>query len=135
MADLLDLLHRCRPGLPGARHVTDKIAVSANVFGLATGGGENGCHIDGDAFIASDVEVIAWSEMLGSGNVDLDSFNGIATFPTTYVTWRPALQTPATSATLSLVAYDAVTDDILFARVTGTPAGTSMPARCQSSRT
>ncbi len=96
------------PDYPGLGTSTDKIAVSGNVFALAAGGGLYGCHIDGSpaGFIASDVEVMAWSEMLGGGPVDLESFNGVATFPGSYITWRPALQTPATSATLSLVAYD-----------------------------
>lgn len=111
------------PDYPGIGTSTDKIALSSNLFSLVPGGAL-GCQPQ--VFSGTEIDVIAWSEFLGSGAINVDylwsqNFEGGA-FPNLFFTWRPALQTPATSATIFAIA-ERFDEGVAYATITGTPAG------------
>ncbi|MGK2851849.1 MAG: hypothetical protein ACSLFN_13175 [Candidatus Limnocylindrales bacterium] len=107
------------PDYPGIGTSTDKVVLSANVFPLVDGVGLNGCDV-AEPFQGTEIDVLAWSELRGTGSVNVDYFLN----PTaSYSTWRPALQTPATSATVHVIGRDLADDGVLYAQITGSPAG------------
>ena len=112
------------PDDPAIGTSTDKVVVTADVLSLEAGGGQFGCHAGG--FIGSELDVMAWSELLGGGDVSVDFwYSGFApgpVFPNIYSSWRPARATPATSETVHVIARR--TDDgVAYMRITGNPAG------------
>ncbi|MEX1173040.1 MAG: hypothetical protein WEG56_10560 [Chloroflexota bacterium] len=110
------------PDYPGIGTSTDKVVVSANVFPIVAGGGAFGCDVS-DPFQGTEMYVMAWSELKGTGDVSVDYFFSPTTFPASYSTWRPALQTPATSATVHVIGRDLTDDGVVYAQITGSPAG------------
>ncbi len=109
------------PDYPGIGTSTDKVVVSANVFALVPSGGM-GCAPDDASFLGTEMDVMAWSELLGTGNINIDFLNSISNFANDFFSWRPSLQTPASSPTVFVVA-ETSTNDVAYARITGTPAG------------
>ena len=94
--------------------------MSANRFALTGSSGPGNCDADG-AYVGTELDVLAWSQLTASsGDINLDFFQSGAVF----FTWRPALQTPATSATVFAIAEDAG-GDVEYARITGTPVNGS----------
>ena len=65
---------------------------------------------------------MAWSELIGTGNINIDYLYSPQRLPNDFFSWRPSLQTPASSATVFVVA-ETSTNDVAYARITGTPAG------------
>ena len=106
------------PDYPGIGTSTDKVVVSANVFALVPGG-DLGC--EPASFVGTEMDVMAWSELLGTGNVYIDFLYSPFSFANNFFTWRPALQTPATSATVFAISerFDL---GVAYARITGSPA-------------
>ena len=118
---------------PGLGTSTDKIVVSANVYSLvADGGAPLGCDVS-DPFIGTELDVVGWAQMLGTGSVDvayLTSYIAPADFPNEYFAWRPALQSPATSATVFGVGIHATANaDVAWFRITGLPSATTTITR------
>jgi hypothetical protein len=118
---------------PGLGTSTDKIVVSANVFPLVPDGGAPlGCDVS-DPFIGTELDVVGWAQMLGTGSVDiayLTSYIAPADFPNEYFAWRPALQAPATSSTVFGVGiHSAVNGDVAWFRITGLPSATTTLTR------
>jgi hypothetical protein len=105
------------PDYPGLGTSTDKVVVSANVFGLVPGG-DMGCDPAG-GYAGAEMDVLAWSQLTGTGDVTFDWILHVNRF-----TWRPALQTPATSATVFAVA-ERNDENVEFMRITGNPATSS----------
>jgi hypothetical protein len=103
------------PDYPGLGTSTDKVVVSANVFPLVNGG-PMGCDAS-NSYQGAEMDVMAWSELTGTGDLFYTS-----TFSNQFFSWRPALQTPATSATVFAVA-ERFDEDVEYARITGNPAG------------
>src|SRR6185369_6914156 len=103
---------------------TDKVVVSANVFRLIPGGGM-GCEPDGGptGFIGSEMDVMAWNELIGSGTINIDFLFSPQNFANNYFAWRPSLQVPASSPTVFAVSRTRSTSDVAYARITGSPAG------------
>lgn len=110
------------PDFPGIGTSTDKAVTSANVFGLVSTGSGMGCEPDENLFSGTEMDVMAWSELIGSGSINIDYFSGPHDFPIDYFSWRPALQTPASSPTVFAVAETGL-GAVAYARITGTPAG------------
>lgn len=110
------------PDYPGIGTSTDKVVLSANVFPLISGVGLYGCDVSGP-FQGTELDVLAWSELRGTGDVSVDYFISPDAFAPSYSTWRPALQTPATSATVHVVGRDLVDDALVYAQIAGSPAG------------
>jgi hypothetical protein len=109
------------PDYPGLGTSTDKVVLSANVFALT--GSFGNCDA-GPTFVGTELDVLAWSQLTASSgdiNLDSDFHEG------NYFTWRPSLQTPATSPTVFAVAEegDPGAADVAYARITGTPANGS----------
>ncbi len=102
------------PDYPGLGTSTDKVVVSGNLFALLDGG-PMGC--EPVEFVGTELDVLAWSQLTGGGNVNVEFFIS----PGEYFSWRPALQTPATSATVFAVS-ERFDEDVAYARITGTPA-------------
>ena len=108
------------PDYPGLGTSTDKVVMSANRFALTGSTGTGNCDTDG-AYVGTELDVLAWSQLTASsGDINLDLFQSGPVF----FTWRPALQTPATSATVFAIAEDAG-GDVEYARITGTPVNGS----------
>ena len=103
------------PDYPGLGTSTDKVVVSANVFPLVAGG-PMGCDAS-DPYQGAEMDIMAWSELTGTGTL-----NYSYTFSPNFFSWRPALQTPATSATVFAVA-ERFDEDVQYAAITGNPAG------------
>jgi hypothetical protein len=107
------------PDYPGLGTSTDKVVMSANRFALTGSSGPGNC--DGAGYVGTELDVLAWSQLTAtSGDINLDFF----TSGTGFFTWRPSLQTPATSATVFAIAEDAG-GDVEYARITGTPVNGS----------
>ena len=49
-----------------------------------------------ECFLGTEMDVVAWSELIGSGPVNVDFLYSTNNFPNNFFSWRPALQTPAT---------------------------------------
>ncbi|HEY4632411.1 MAG TPA: hypothetical protein VIH00_00720, partial [Candidatus Limnocylindrales bacterium] len=101
-----------------------KVVVGSNLFELVSSGDPLGCAPA--SYLGTDMEVMAWSELVGTGDVFYDSlysdnFAG-GSYPDNFFTWRPALQTPATSSTVFAVAEQYL-EGVGYARITGSPAG------------
>ena len=109
------------PDFPGIGTSTDKVVVSTNVFALVPGGGM-GCEPDDASFLGTEMDVMAWSELIGTGTINIDFLNSINDFANDFFSWRPSLQTPASSPTVFVVS-ETSTNDVAYARITGTPAG------------
>lgn len=109
------------PDYPGIGTSTDKVVVSANVFPIVAGGAM-GCGVS-EPFLGTEMVVMAWSELKGTGDVNIAYFFSPTSFANDYSTWRPALQTPATSATVHVVGRDLLTDALVYTQITGSPAG------------
>jgi len=110
------------PDYPGLGTSTDKVVVSANLFPIVLGGGAFGCDVSGP-FIGTEMDVLAWSELKGTGNVNVDYLLSPVPLASNYSTWRPALQTPATSAIVHVIGRDLIADALVYAQITGSPAG------------
>jgi hypothetical protein len=103
------------PDYPGLGTSTDKVVVSANIFTLVAGG-PIGCDAT-NPFQGAEMDIMAWSELTGTGNL-----NYSYTVSPSFFSWRPALQTPATSATVFAVA-EGGDENVHYAAITGNPAG------------
>ena len=115
------------PDYPGLGTSTDKVVMSANRFQLAGSSGAGNC--DGAGYVGTELDVLAWSQLTaGSGDINLDFFQS----GTGFFTWRPALQTPATSPTVFAIAEDGG-GDVQYARITGTPVNGSTAVTTPSS--
>ena len=70
--------------------------MSANVFGLVDTGPGPGlsCEPDGgaDGFLGTEMDVMAWSELIGTGNINIDFLFSPVNFPNNFFSWRPSLQ-------------------------------------------
>ncbi|HSL34495.1 MAG TPA: hypothetical protein VK871_12640, partial [Candidatus Limnocylindrales bacterium] len=109
------------PDYPGLGTSTDKVVTSANVFALDVGG-DLGCEpVGGPGFLGTEMDVMAWSELIGSGAVNIDFLYSTNNFPNNFFSWRPALQTPATSSTVFAIA-ERNDEDVAYARINGSPA-------------
>ncbi|MFL5725375.1 MAG: hypothetical protein ACJ77F_03480 [Chloroflexota bacterium] len=110
------------PDYPGIGTSTDKVVVSGNVFALGPSAGPMACE-PSDPFLGTEMDVFAWSELLGNGEINVATFNNVVpSFPNNYFAWRPSLQTPAAVPTVFAVAEQA-DGDMAYARITGSPAG------------
>ena len=81
-----------------------------------------GCEPDDGSFLGTEMDVMAWSELIGTGNINIDYLYSLSDFPNDFFSWRPSLQTPASSPTVFVVS-ETSTNDVAYARITGTPAG------------
>jgi hypothetical protein len=100
---------------PGLGTSTDKVALSSNQFALVPGGSSLGCSDGG--LLGSYVELMAWSQLVGTGSVNVvyHPVVGAEAFAR-----RPALQTPATSATVYVIS-ERSNDNVLYQFYTGNP--------------
>ena len=57
-------------------------------------------------FLGSEMDVMAWSELIGTGNINIDFFFSPVNFANDFFSWRPSLQTPASSPTVFVVVRD-----------------------------
>jgi hypothetical protein len=108
------------PDYPDVGTSTDKVVVSGNVFGLFPSGGVLGCD-PGGGLLGTEMDAMAWSQLVTSTIPNIDYFFSPVDFPNSFFSWRPALQTPATSATVFVVAQRA-DNGVAYARITGNPA-------------
>ena len=111
------------PDYPGLGTSTDKVVLSGNEFVLGPSGGM-GCDID-PTFVGTSLDIMAWSELTGTGAIslpELTSYAPGADFPNEFFSWRPAVQAPASSATIFLVA-ERSDEGVAYAKITGNPAG------------
>jgi hypothetical protein len=101
---------------PGLGTSTDKVALSSNQFQLVLGGSSLGCSDAG--LLGSYVELMSWSQLVGTSavNVVYHPIVGAAAFAR-----RPALQTPATSATVFVISEQA-DENVRYQFYTGNPA-------------
>ena len=126
------------PDYPGLGTSTDKIVVSSNVFPLVATGTGLGCTLDDSdgAFLGTELDVVGWAQMLGSGNVDISYLTdylspvdyGDPNDPNAieYFTMRPAVQTPAVSSTAFGVGINVANGNASWFKITGVPsAGTT----------
>jgi hypothetical protein len=112
------------PDYPDIGTSTDKVVVSGNVFGLFPSGGALGCDPAG-GLLGTEMDAMAWSQLVTASNPNIDYFFSPVDFPNSFFSWRPALQTPATSTTVFVVAQRG-DNGVAYARITGNPAtGTS----------
>ena len=109
------------PDYPGIGTSTDKVVVSANVFGLVPSGGM-GCAPDDASFLGTEMDVMAWSELLGTGNVNIDFLNSISDFADDFFLVAAVAADPGLVAD-GLCRPETSTNDVAYARITGTPAG------------
>jgi hypothetical protein len=109
------------PDYPGIGTSTDKVALSSNIFSIVPTPGE-GLGCGGGGFLGTELDVMAWSQLVGTGDVNVDFFFSGGDFANNYFTWRPAVQTPATTATVFVVAQSGANDDVAYATITGNPA-------------
>lgn len=130
------------PDYPGIGTSTDKVVLSSNVFELVdlTPGDDMDASCDTGPFLTTELDVIGWAQLLGSGAIDVDFLYGDDTwpaagsFPNTFFSWRPAAQAPATSTTVFAVA-ERDDEGVEFARITGLPAnGTTAISRVNLSQ-
>ena len=104
---------------------TDKVVVSANVLALVAGGGTFGCQAAG--FLGTELDVMAWSELLSRGNVNVQFLYspgvgaGFA-YPELYSSWRPSRQTPATSEVVHVIGRQN-DGGVAYATLSGNPGG------------
>ncbi|HEV7809544.1 MAG TPA: hypothetical protein VGO64_03005, partial [Candidatus Limnocylindrales bacterium] len=113
------------PDFPGLGTSTDKVVASANVFTLQAGGAL-GCDINGAGFIGTELDVLNWSQLLGTGNLDVDfltSYTNPADFPNAYFTLRPSVQMPAATAPVFGVTENLSNAGVSWFKVTGVPNG------------
>jgi uncharacterized membrane protein YoaK (UPF0700 family) len=110
------------PDYPGIGTSTDKVVLSSNVFALEPDeDADLGCSPTG--LVTTELDIFAWSQLIGTGDVDVDFFFGGSGYPNSFVTWRPAVQTPATSATVFLVTEKVTAaNGVAYAKITGSPA-------------
>ncbi|HET9521212.1 MAG TPA: hypothetical protein VFO73_09225 [Candidatus Limnocylindrales bacterium] len=108
------------PDYPGIGTSTDKVVLSANLFNIVETGTGIGCA--GSGFAETELDAMAWTELLGTGDINVDFFYGGNDYPNDYFTWRPALQTPATSATVFVIGENFNTGAVTYTRLTGNPA-------------
>jgi hypothetical protein len=100
------------PDYPGLGTSTDKVVLSSNIFTIGSDGGSS-CAPQ-DPYLGGEFDVMAWSELIGTGDVNVQAL------PTSdqYFSWRPALQTPATSPTVFAVA-ERFDEGVAYAAITG----------------
>ncbi len=115
---------------PGLGTSTDKVVTSANVFPLAVSADPNslGCDIDGSTFVGTELDVLNWTQLLGTGNLDVDfltSYLSNPDIPPGYFTLRPSVQTPALTAPVFGVGLKLSDASVAWFKVTGVPNGTS----------
>jgi hypothetical protein len=112
------------PDYPGIGTSTDKVVLSSNVFSLVSTPGDGlGCEPSDTDFLGTELDVLAWSQLIGTGAINLDFFIGGLDYPNNYFTWRPALQAPATSATAYVVGENfAAGNGVTYTTLTGDPA-------------
>jgi hypothetical protein len=118
------------PDYPGIGTSTDKIVASANVFLLKDTGTGLGCDIDeSSGLLGTELDVISWAQMIGSGSVDIDfltSYIAPFDFANDFFTFRPAVQTPALSAPVFGIGIRLSTAGAVWFKITGLPsAGTT----------
>ena len=119
------------PDYPGLGTSTDKIVVSSNVFPLVATGTGLGCDIS-DPFVGTELDVVGWAQMLGSGTVDVAYLTdyiapvdyGNPTDPNAieYFTMRPALQLPAIPSTAFGVGINLANGNASWFKITGLPS-------------
>ena len=86
-----------------------------------------GCEPDEASFHGTELDVLAWSELIGNGNVNIFFFsNATGDFANNFFSWRPALQTPASNPTVFVVS-ETNANAVAYARINGTPAGGATP--------
>jgi hypothetical protein len=110
------------PDYPGIGTSTDKVVIGTNVFPLVAGSGLNGCDADGTDFLGTELDVLAWSELKGPDLPTVTYLVGGTDFDNDYFTWRPALATPTTSATVHVIGQSAVDGSVAYTRITGNAA-------------
>jgi hypothetical protein len=109
------------PDYPGIGTSTDKVVVTGNIFALATDGAATlGCSPQGN-LLATEIDAMAWSQLLTPDLPNVDYFFSPADFPNNFFSWRPALQTPATSATVFVVS-ERGDEGVAYTKITGNPA-------------
>jgi hypothetical protein len=120
------------PDYPGIGTSTDKVVISANIYELEPNPGP-GLECAPATYAGTDMEVMAWSELIGSqdeifyDSLYSNNFGVGSSFADNFFAWRPSLQVPATSSTVYAIAeqYD---EGVGYARITGTPAGGGVTA-------
>jgi hypothetical protein len=84
------------PDYPAAGTSTDKVAIASNVFGLVSDGAGS-CQPNGADYRGAEIDVFEWDDL----GVTTDVSRNISP---AHFTVRPALQAPATTATIHAVA-------------------------------
>src|SRR4029078_2997070 len=88
-----------------------KVVTSSNVFALTPTAGGMGCEPDDGSLLGTELDVLAWSELTGTGDLFLDYFNNPnGDFANDFFSWRPSLQTPASSPTVFVVSEKSTND-------------------------
>ena len=116
------------PDYPMAGTSSDKVVVSANEFALA--GSDTGCVTS--TLDNASLTVMDWATLLARPTTFAVGY--FPTGPTTFA-WRPALATPATTATVHLVGevnVGASASDVGYGQITGTVAGSGTAALAMS---
>lgn len=115
------------PDYPGLGTSTDKVVASANVFALQPSADPNGigCDIDGTTFYGTELDVMGWSQLLGTGDVTvtfLTSYINPIDFANSFFTLRPSVQAPAANPDVFGVGIRVTNSAVAWFKVTGLPA-------------
>jgi hypothetical protein len=111
------------PDYAGIGTSTDKVVVSANEFEIVSTGTGMGCDAnETSSYLGGELDVMLWSELMAGGSVAIDFTPTSAQ----YFSWRPALQTPATSPTVYLITEQADLG-VAYTTINGSPATPSGP--------
>lgn len=103
------------PDYPGLGTSTDKVILSSNQFELVPGGTSLGCG--GGGLLGTYLEVMAWTQLVGTGLVNVHYLQHPGDWA---FSWRPALQTPATSANGFAIA-EHTDESVMYVRISGDP--------------
>jgi hypothetical protein len=113
------------PDYPGLGTSTDKVVLSANLFGLvADGAALLGCRPDEATPLGAEVDILGWAQLLGTGTPDFDYYNHSNSSQVAADDWtyRPALQVPAATSTVHGI-VERTGGAIGYFSVTGLPPG------------
>ncbi len=115
------------PDYPGMGTSTDKIVLSSNLYDLVNGSGTFGCDLANTPAFGTELDVVSWADLIGpSSNIPFVYFTDVGAppnYPQGYFTFRPAVQVPATSATVFGVAQHVGAGNAVTAfRITGLPS-------------
>jgi len=116
------------PDYPGLGTSTDKVVLSANVFGLVHDGSALPCGFDEVTPPTAEVDILGWVQLLGTGSIDLAYYDTSNSGPILNgdSTFRPALQVPVATSTLhGIVERDGFGGAVGYFSVTGLPSSST----------